>query len=82
MNNDDHFGVCPHCGKNDGFLNIGRAHWFVCHEHQMKWRAGENLFSNWRDETEEDWRRNHYRIGHYHELDYRKAARARLRIVK
>jgi hypothetical protein len=22
----DRFGVCPECGKNDGFLNIGRNH--------------------------------------------------------
>jgi len=24
------FGGCPRCGGNDGFLNLGSDHWFVC----------------------------------------------------
>ena len=28
---DNNFGGCPTCHKTDGFLNIGRDHWFVCH---------------------------------------------------
>ena len=47
----DHFGVCPICGRNDGFLNVGRAHWFVCHAHHVRWCVGENLFSCWRRQT-------------------------------
>jgi hypothetical protein len=49
----DYFGVCPKCGKNDGYINIGRGHWFFCTEHKIRWCAGANLFSSWQDETEE-----------------------------
>ncbi len=30
----DHFGVCPECGRTDGFLNVNRHHFFVCHTHR------------------------------------------------
>src|SRR5262245_65499075 len=33
------FGGCPLCGpgQNDGYTNVGRIHWFVCHVHSYKW---------------------------------------------
>src|SRR5690348_17591745 len=46
-----YFGGCPYCHKTDGYINVGREHWFVCDQHQTKWRIGENLFSSWREET-------------------------------
>jgi hypothetical protein len=64
---DASFGVCPHCHKTDGYINVGigdtielggfrfftgAAHFFVCHEHQVQWRGGFNPLSTWRDETE------------------------------
>jgi hypothetical protein len=49
---DTYFGVCPECGKTDGYINIGREHWFYCKEHKVKWWAGSNLFRGWKDETE------------------------------
>ena len=49
------FGVCPECLQQDGFVNVGQAHWFFCRAHQAKWCAGWNLFSGWRDETPDDW---------------------------
>lgn len=49
---DHHFGACPQCGNDDGFYNAGRNHWFVCHEHKVRWWVGSNLFSAWREETE------------------------------
>jgi hypothetical protein len=52
----DHFGVCPTCNKTDGYINIGRGHWFYCAQHKIKWCVGENLFSGWQDETEEQQR--------------------------
>lgn len=55
--NDHHFGVCPECHKNDGFINAGCSHWFYCKEHKTRWRFGSNLFSCWRDETEDEQRR-------------------------
>ena len=48
----DYFGVCPACYTNDGCLNIGPDHWYVCHEHRVKWCVGSNLFSAWRHETD------------------------------
>jgi len=62
---ESHFGGCPECGKTDGYLNIGRAHVFICDEHKTQWWAGENLFSNWRSETEEDWNRNREKLKAY-----------------
>jgi len=44
-------GACPKCGKSDGFLNLGKEHWFICREHKMKWFAGANLFEGWKDQT-------------------------------
>ena len=53
-----HFGGCPHCGGTDGFLNDGPEHWFTCRAHGMKWCAGVNLFSGWRDEDAQTRRRS------------------------
>src|SRR5688500_10315760 len=45
----DHFGGCPHCGKNDGVLHVSREEWCYCDEHRTCWHVGSNLFSSWRD---------------------------------
>jgi hypothetical protein len=60
---DDYFGVCPHCHRRDGFINIRRGQWFYCREHKLKWWAGSNLFSSWRDETEEEQRKIYDELG-------------------
>ena len=64
----DYFGGCPRCWRNNGYLNVGPQHWFVCHEHRVKWLAGENLFSTWRDESNIDWQGNAARIARYREV--------------
>lgn len=66
-----HFGGCPKCGdgQNDGFLNIGRGHWFVCHIHRLKWWGGSNLFRNWRHEDEFIWRENYDLLKDYEEAE-------------
>ena len=51
-------GKCPYCGGNDGFLNVGRTHWFVCHKCGVRWWLGCDLYPTWKSETEEDWSRN------------------------
>jgi hypothetical protein len=61
----DYFGGCPKCGRNAGQFNAGRAHWFVCHEHKVRWTCGTNLFSGWRDETEAEQREKWRRIEDY-----------------
>ena len=63
-----HFGACPECGGNDGYLNVGRDHWFVCHHHKVKWLVGTNLFSSWRYQEEDEWRENERLLAGYEEV--------------
>lgn len=60
----EHFGTCPDCGRHDGYINIGRSHWFYCREHETRWIAGHNLFDSWKDETREEQQTR------YDELDF------------
>ena len=68
---DSYFGLCPHCHDNDGFINLGRGHWFLCHEHKVMWFIGSNLFGNWRDETEDEQRAIYdaHGVGTYTEIN-------------
>jgi hypothetical protein len=50
---NDYFGVCPICQRQNGMLNDGPDHWFVCNTHKTKWRVGSNLFSGWQHLTDE-----------------------------
>ena len=59
---DEYFGGCPECGQNDGYLNVGGNHWFVCDAHSTCWSVGYNLFSSWRDESEDVWQANEERL--------------------
>ena len=63
------FGGCPECGDQDGYVNVGRSHWIVCDPHRTKWWVGENLFSSWRDEDEETWRKNKVMLAGYREVE-------------
>lgn len=45
------FGVCPICSKTDGFVNLGKEHWFICRDHETKWFVGINLFEGWQNQT-------------------------------
>ena len=60
-----YFGGCPECGGTHGSYNIGQEHWFVCEDHKTKWWIGSNLFSSWREESEEVWRRNNEKLTAY-----------------
>ena len=44
-------GGCPHCGRSDGYINLGVEHWFICREHRTKWLVGSNLFDGWENQT-------------------------------
>lgn len=59
-----YFGGCPECGHHDGYINIGRSHWFFCAEDRVKWLGGTNVFSSWQHETEDEQR------AAYEELDF------------
>lgn len=61
----DDFGLCPKCRRTDGYLNVGRVHFGICHRHRVKWKIGYNLFSGWRDESEATWQKNVYRLATY-----------------
>ena len=62
------FGVCPKCLRNDGFLNIGRDHWYHCRTHKLKWWVGSNLFSEWTFQDESTWRANAEFLASYTEI--------------
>jgi hypothetical protein len=65
---DGYFGWCPQCRNNNGYRNIGRDHWFVCDEHKTKWCVGANLFSSWKEQTEEDWQKTADLLNTYTEI--------------
>jgi len=67
---DGYFGVCPFCHKNDGHINVGRSHWFLFHQHKVKWCVGANLLSSWRGQTQDEQRAiyNRLGVGTYREL--------------
>lgn len=44
-------GVCPKCAKTDGFVNLGKEHWFICRDHKSKWFAGVNMYEGWKNQT-------------------------------
>jgi hypothetical protein len=73
---DDHFGVCPTCKKNDGYINVGKGHWFYCEEHRVCWFVGSNLMSSWRDQTEDEQRRTYEDLGfgNFDHIDCKDAA--------
>jgi hypothetical protein len=58
-----YFGLCPACHKNDGFINIGPGHWFLCKEHKVTWCVGTNLISGWKVQTEEEQRKIYDDLG-------------------
>ncbi len=62
-----YFGWCAECGGGRN-CNIERAHWGYCDKHRTRWFAGSNVFSDWRNETEEQWRSRWERIGAYREV--------------
>ncbi len=61
-NEAEYFGGCPTCESSDGYINIGRGHWFHCAEHRVRWFIGSNLFSSWKDETETEQRATYDRL--------------------
>jgi hypothetical protein len=57
-----YFGVCPHCRCHDGYVNLGREHWFYCKRHRVMWWFGDNVFSSWMHETAEEQRASAERV--------------------
>ena len=60
---NDYFGLCPHCRDHDGYINIGQQHWFFCRRHRTKWCFGSDIFSSWRDQTEDQKWARYYSMG-------------------
>lgn len=67
----DEFGRCPEGPATCPLLllNIYSSHYLTCPEHQLYWCIGENLFSGWRDGTEEEWERNYRTLQGYTRSD-------------
>jgi hypothetical protein len=61
----DYFGACPVCHRSGVHVFVGREDWFACHRHRVKWLVGENLFSCWIYETENELIAGAARIGGY-----------------
>ena len=60
-----YFAGCPKCGESDGYLNVWREHWAICHEHRTKWAIGSNLFPLGQDENMEVWEQNADELSYY-----------------
>jgi hypothetical protein len=60
---NEYWGVCPVCHHNDGYINIGSAHWRLCEEHKLVWSRDASQFSRWRDETDEQLRATYEEFG-------------------
>jgi hypothetical protein len=71
-----YFGNCPVCGTSGCYLNIGRTHVFICEEHKIGWTVGSNLFSSWREQTEEDWQCNKAKLADFKKIDFKDACTA------
>jgi hypothetical protein len=63
-----YYGGCPYCGDDDGYLNIGIDHWFICDLDMTKWYMGSNVFSIDEDETEQVWEENAARLARYRKV--------------
>ncbi len=62
------FGLCPHCQGTDGYLNIGRFHWFVCDVHKTRWHTASGVLG-WQDEDQDTWERNADLLEEYTEVE-------------
>lgn len=68
----DHFWGCPECPRDrgpDNVYNAGQAHRGACHAHRTTWLLGFNLFSGWREETEQEQRERWREIEDYRAVD-------------
>jgi hypothetical protein len=57
--------TCSSCGEAATWLNVGSSHWAACRQCEVKWPIGANLLPSWRDEAEQDWKRNAALIASY-----------------
>ena len=65
----EHFGLCPACGQAGEYKSIGPDHWYFFARHGLKWFVGSNLFSGWRDLTEDEWESNSNFLSRFRETD-------------
>jgi len=67
----DFFGdvECRH-GHPVRLFNIGRGHFVACDSCRTFLHVGSNLMSNWREETEDIWRRNSQSISGYRFIEW------------
>ncbi len=64
-NNENYFGHCGVKEHENYAFNYGSGNWMCCDECKIVWCIGENMLTGWRDEDEEDWKRNLEIYGQY-----------------
>ena len=70
LDDPSEWGGCPKCHRNDGYLNTNRRdHFFICHRHKVKWCIGSNLFSAWRDMSDQELTLQHMKLAGYREVE-------------
>lgn len=66
---DEYFGGCPHCGQTDGYLNVGKSHYFTCKTHRVYWGIGSGLFSSCQYESQAKWKKNAQMLEQFTEVE-------------
>ena len=46
-------GCCPLCHSGGELVHVNREQFIVCRDHRLAWHIGSNLYSGWRELTEE-----------------------------
>lgn len=66
---DNEFGLCPVCYSTPIFRNVGSVHFACCDRDRVCWSVGSNLFSAWREQSENIWQENERLLLTYKRVD-------------
>lgn len=63
-------GGCPHCGGNDGRINVWEDYFCVCRQHKTYWWIGSGLFvgTDWLRQNPATWDTNQALLDTYTEV--------------
>jgi ssDNA-binding Zn-finger/Zn-ribbon topoisomerase 1 len=61
-------GRCPDCGALGVLVKVSREHWFVCHEHQVKWYMGYDVTPDEQPGTPDEQAQNQAILDYYWEV--------------
>lgn len=63
------FGACKKCHSEGIHFNIERLNMVACENCKTQWEIGSNLFSGWKNETEDIWNENTRKYGDYEMIE-------------